>query len=85
MEGAASAAVPVVRDWPFFAGRPNGARTLFPPDWVVGSTEEAAARVLEVTGDESRWRAAGRDAQDHAMREWDWSVVRPRYDDLLLT
>ncbi len=30
VEGAASGAVPVVRDWPFFAGKANGARTLFP-------------------------------------------------------
>ncbi|MFD1272607.1 glycosyltransferase [Streptomyces kaempferi] len=30
VEGAASGAVPVVRDWPFFADADNGARTLFP-------------------------------------------------------
>lgn len=34
MEGAASGAVPVVRDWPFFAGKTHGARSLFPSDWV---------------------------------------------------
>lgn len=37
MEGAASGAVPVARDWPFYAGKPNSARTLYPEGWVVAS------------------------------------------------
>src|SRR5699024_6305007 len=49
VEGAASGAVPVVRDWPFFAGRPSSARSLFPVDWVVDSPADAAQRILAVT------------------------------------
>ncbi|MEV0005054.1 glycosyltransferase family 1 protein [Micromonospora sp. NPDC050980] len=84
MEGAASGAVPVVRDWPFFAGRPNSARTLYPNGWVIGSPEEAVERILETTATEESWRAAGRDASEYALREWDWSVVQHHFDRLLL-
>lgn len=84
MEGAASGAVPVVRDWPFVAGRPHSARTLFPPDWVVASPQEAADRVLAVTESESVRSSHGRAASRHALSEWDWKTVRDDYDDLLL-
>ncbi|MFC5170521.1 glycosyl transferase [Streptomyces mutomycini] len=84
MEGAASAAVPVVRDWPFYAGRANSARTLYPEGWVVGSPEEAARRVLDTTSAEESWRKAGGRASEHALSAWDWSVVRERFDRLLL-
>ncbi|GAA4693666.1 glycosyltransferase family 1 protein [Phytohabitans rumicis] len=84
MEGAASAAVPVVRDWPFFAGRPNSARTLYPQDWVVGSPEEAAQRVLDTTGTEEAWHETGRRASAHALSAWDWSAVRHDFDRLIL-
>jgi glycosyltransferase involved in cell wall biosynthesis len=84
MEGAASAAVPVVRDWPFYAGRPNSARTLYPEGWVVGSPEEAAARVLAVTATEDAWHHARKLASEHAVATWDWSVVRKHFEELLL-
>lgn len=84
MEGAASGAIPVVRDWPFFAGRPNSARTLYPQGWVIGSPEEAVERILATTATEETWRAAGREASTYALREWDWSVVQHRFDKLLL-
>jgi glycosyltransferase involved in cell wall biosynthesis len=83
VEGAASGAVPVVRDWPFFAGRSTGASTLFPADWVVGSPEEAAERVLRATATEDRWRETGAAASKHALSSWDWDAVKGRYDDLL--
>ncbi len=83
VEGAASGAVPVVRDWPFFAAQPHGARTLFPADWVVATPAEAAARVLAVTTDGAVWREHGAAAAAHARATWDWSVVRGRYDVLL--
>jgi glycosyltransferase involved in cell wall biosynthesis len=85
VEGAASGAVPVGRDWPFFAGKANGARTLFPADWVVGSPQEAADRILEVTATAERWRKAGEAASAHALAAWDWPVVRTEFDRLLLT
>jgi glycosyltransferase involved in cell wall biosynthesis len=84
VEGAASGAVPVVRDWPFFAGRPHGARTLFPAEWVVGSPAEAAERILAVTADEETWNKTGQAAADHAVAAWDWTVVQHDFDRLLL-
>ena len=82
IEGAASGAVPVVRDWPFFAGRPHGARTLFPAEWVVGSPSEAAERILAVTADEETWNKAGQAAAEHALSTWDWTVVQHDFDRL---
>ncbi|MFC4145032.1 glycosyltransferase [Micromonospora mangrovi] len=82
VEGAASGAVPVVRDWPFFASRPHGAHSLFPADWVVRTPAEAAARILDVTADEERWRATGEAAAAHAIATWDWTVVRRGFDAL---
>ncbi|MBT2895239.1 glycosyltransferase [Streptomyces sp. McG3] len=84
MEGAASAAVPVVRDWPFYAGKPHSARTLYPEGWVVDSPEEAAKRILDVTATEESWREACEQASEHAVGTWDWSVVQKRFDDLFL-
>ncbi|GAB2739140.1 hypothetical protein GCM10027273_17230 [Nocardioides pakistanensis] len=84
VEGAASGAVPVVRDWPFFAGRPHGARTLFPVDWVVDTPEQATERVLATTADEDTWRRLGAEASGHALAEFDWEVVKHRFDSLFL-
>lgn len=83
-EGAASGAVPVVRDWPFFAGRPASARTIFPSDWVVDTPAEAAARILALTSDDGTWRRAGAQAADHAIAAWDWQVTRNDFDRLIL-
>ncbi|WOX24401.1 glycosyltransferase [Streptomyces solicathayae] len=84
VEGAASGAVPVVRDWPFFAAQPHGARALFPDSWVVATPEEAAARVLRLTATEEDWRKAGSEAAAHAMAAWDWAHVQGDFDQLLL-
>jgi glycosyltransferase involved in cell wall biosynthesis len=80
VEGVASGALPVVRDWPFF---PGAARQLFPADWVVGSPQEAAERILDLTADEKRWRAATTAAAEHVLGTWDWTVVRTEYERLL--
>lgn len=82
VEGAASGAVPVVRNWPFFAGRPHNARTLFPGSWVVETVEEAAARVLAVTATDDVWRQAGAAAAELALDRWDWESVRTDYAQL---
>ncbi|TQJ21540.1 glycosyltransferase involved in cell wall biosynthesis [Micromonospora sp. A202] len=84
VEGAASGAVPVVRDWPFFAGKPHGARTLFPADWVVESPAEAAERIFAATATEEQWRETGQAAAEHALKTWDWSVTQSGFDRLLL-
>ncbi len=80
VEGAASGAVPVVRDWPFFAGRKNGARTLFPPEWVVDTPQEAADRILAATASEEVWRKTGAEASAHALATWDWTVIKHQFD-----
>ncbi|PWU44322.1 glycosyltransferase family 1 protein [Micromonospora globispora] len=83
VEGAASGAVPVVRDWPFFAAREHGAHSLFPADWVVRTPAEAAARIRAETADEEAWRAGGAAAAAHALATWDWTVTRHHFDALL--
>lgn len=83
-QAAASGAVPVVRNWPFFAGRAHGARTSFPTDWVVDTAEEAAERIIKVTESEDVWREAGRAASSYAMATWDWTRVAADYDAVLL-
>lgn len=80
VEGAASAAVPVVRDWPH-VHRWGGARDLYPAPWVVQTVEEAAGRVLSVAG---HWETARHEAREWVLSHLDWAAVRPRYDDLLL-
>ncbi|WP_305124010.1 glycosyltransferase [Streptomyces sp. ODS05-4] len=84
VEGAVSGALPVVRDWPFFAGRENGAGTLFPADWVVGSPKEAAERILAGTATEDVWRETADAAAKHALSTWDWPVISRQFDRLLL-
>ncbi|WP_405712558.1 MULTISPECIES: glycosyltransferase [unclassified Streptomyces] len=84
MEGAASGAVPVVRDWPFVAGRPHSTRTLFPEDWVVTTPQQAAERILAATVSEDVRAEAGREASSYALTTWDWETVRSDYDRLLL-
>lgn len=84
VEGAASGAVPVARDWPFFAGKANGAHTLFPADWLATAPREAADRILAVTRTEEAWRTAATDASAHARSTWGWPVVARAFDRLLL-
>jgi glycosyltransferase involved in cell wall biosynthesis len=85
LEGAASGAVPVVRDWPFFAGLEHGPRTLFPPEWVVETPEEAAARILTLTADDETWRSAGLQAADAAIARYDVRVKHADFQNLLTT
>ncbi|GGK73610.1 glycosyltransferase family 4 protein [Ornithinimicrobium pekingense] len=61
VEGAASGAVPVVRSWPIFAPL-DGARRLFPPDWVVDTVEEAVRRVLDHASPQA-WGPASAEAR----------------------
>jgi glycosyltransferase involved in cell wall biosynthesis len=83
VEGAASGAVPVVRDWPFFADKVNGAHTLFPPDWIVDTPRAAADRILATTASEEIWRKTGADASAHSLAAWDWDLVKHQFDWLV--
>lgn len=56
VEGAASGAVPVVRNWPVFASL-DGARRLFPSEWVVDSVDTAVERIL-AHAQEQQWQRA---------------------------
>jgi glycosyltransferase involved in cell wall biosynthesis len=84
VEGAASGAVPVVRNWPFFAGKEHGAHTLYPDDWLVDSPRAAAERILAMTSSAPKWRAAGGSASAYVLATWDWSIVSGDFDRLLL-
>lgn len=65
VEGAASGALPVVRDWPLFAAL-DGARRLFPADWVVQDPEDAVERIL-AHADPEVWSAAAQQARSEAV------------------
>lgn len=80
VEGAASGAVPVVRNWPYF---PGAARSLFPPEWVVESPQDAAMRILEATASQEKWQQVGRETSDYVIDRWDWPIVRGSYERLL--
>ncbi|MDO4899364.1 glycosyltransferase [Actinomyces sp.] len=79
IEGAASGALPVCRNWPDVA-RWGGPAALFPAEWVVSSPQEAAARILAMA-DDAGYRCR---QQEHILRSNDWAHVRSHYDTLLL-
>lgn len=83
VEGAASGAVPVVRDWPIFAPV-GGARTLFPEDWVVETLDEAEQRIRAVTADPAVWEEARQRARQEALALFDPSRVARDYRDVIL-
>lgn len=72
VEGAASGAVPVVRDWPILAAF-DGPRRLFPPAWVVGDLDTAVQRVLTTTG--KTFAATGLAAAEQARSRYDDAAV----------
>lgn len=80
VEGVLGGAVPVVRDWPFYAPW-GGARTLFPDDWIVEHVDEAVERVWALRHESDRARAA-----DEARAEVGRSLdpVRAEHDLLEL-
>ena len=81
-EAAASAAVPVIRDWPLYA-RYDGARRVFPADWVVTDPADAAVRIL-AHADEKDRRPAGENARLHVVKNFDWPAIAPRYREIIL-
>lgn len=74
-EGAASGAVPVVRNWPGVA-QWGGPADIYPSDWVVDTPHQAAERIrtLEATRVET-----GMAAREWVLSNVDWSVVADRY------
>jgi glycosyltransferase involved in cell wall biosynthesis len=84
IQGAASGAFPVVRNWPYVA-RWGGARTIVPDEWVVDTAEQGARMLLASAGDDIADDERRRAVAEWTTRRYDWSVVRPQLDELLLT
>jgi glycosyltransferase involved in cell wall biosynthesis len=82
VEGAASGAVPVVRNWPMLASR-GGPRVLYPSEWVVDDLDAAEARVRELTAPD-RWEAARQEARARALLLFDPDRVAQDYRDVIL-
>ncbi|CAN7154155.1 hypothetical protein [Knoellia sp. LjRoot47] len=82
IQGAASGALPVIRNWPFVAAY-GGPRTMFPDSWVVETPEEAAQRIIEHTDGISLEESA-RESTEWTRATYDWSVVGPKLEHLLL-
>lgn len=82
VEGAASGAVPVVRDWPLLAAR-GGPRTLFPDEWVVDDVDQAEARVRHVT-DPAVWPEASARSRAQAMALFAPDEVAADYREVVL-
>lgn len=59
VEGVLGGAVPVVRNWPYFARR-DGARRLYPQDWVADDVAAAVARIWGLREEDDRAGAARR-------------------------
>lgn len=68
-EGVLGGAVPVVRNWPFFASR-NGASSLYPAVWVVADVEAAVDRIWDLREPERRAKEA-QVAQAEAAERFD--------------
>lgn len=82
VEGAASGAVPVVRDWPIFAPL-DGARGLFPHDWVVGSVDEAVARIRSLA-DEPAWSRASQETRATVQERFAGDASRATFQQIVL-
>ncbi len=80
IQGAASGALPVVRNWPVVA-RWGGAHTMFPDSWIVETPQEAADRIRAAAPDLA---AEGAKAREWAREKYDWSVIGPQLEPLLL-
>jgi hypothetical protein len=79
LQGAASGAFPIVRNWPYVR-RWGGAATIVPEAWVDDTPQQAAERLL-TTPDLAQAAAA---TAEWVVKHYDWSVVRPALDTLLL-
>ena len=80
IQGAASGALPVVRNWPVVA-RWGGAHTMYPDSWIVETPQEAADRIRAAAPDLA---TEGAKAREWARKTYDWSVIGPQLETLLL-
>ncbi|OLT17784.1 hypothetical protein BJF80_00125 [Serinicoccus sp. CUA-874] len=82
LEGAASGAVPIVRDWPLLARR-GGARSVYPDSWVVEDLAGAVTRVVHHQ-DEETWCRERVEAQRLALTRFDPDRVADEIRDIVL-
>ena len=82
IEGAASAAVPVVRNWPMFATY-DAARTAFPADWVVNTPDQAVERIVQHADAQER-NSAGAAARNYVMESYNQPAVAERLFRILV-
>ncbi|MFV0426001.1 MAG: glycosyltransferase [Beutenbergiaceae bacterium] len=82
LQGAASGALPVVRNWPELRTW-GGPGAIFPADWIVDSPQAAAARILAASPHPPASQAAN-SAREWARGHMDWTVVRPVFEAALL-
>ncbi len=75
-EGAASGALPVVRDWPALAAW-GGPREIYPSEWVVDTAQQAADRILGFSGEERA--QAGTRASAWVLSNLDAAAALPSY------
>lgn len=81
VQGVASGALPVVRDWPQL--RPwGGPARLFPQSWVVEDVDSAAERILKYAAPHESEEA--HEAQQWVLDSLDWRVVQPHFDAAML-
>jgi len=84
LQGVASGAFPVVRNWPYVA-RWGGARTIVPDEWIVDTAQEGARMLLEAAEDHTTFAERRQAMAEWTIARYDWSVVQPQLDALLLT
>jgi glycosyltransferase involved in cell wall biosynthesis len=82
IQGTASGAVPVFRDWPVVA-RYGGPRSIVPEEWVVEDVQGAVDRVL-CFADPARRAEEGARARRIVLDRYDWAACAGRYDKLLV-
>jgi hypothetical protein len=58
---------------------------MVPDEWVVDTAQEGARMLLAASADEMVFGVRQRAVAEWTVRRYDWSVVRPQLDDLLLT
>ncbi len=82
VEAAGSGTVPVVRNWPMFA-TVDAARTLYPPEWVVNTVDEAVERILALS-DKKVWQSESDAVPDVTTEHFSIGDSSKTFRDLIL-
>jgi hypothetical protein len=82
VEGVASGAVPVVREWPLLADR-RAASALYPRSWVVPDLHTADRRIAELS-DPTLWAATADRAAAELRAQFEPQAAAARYRSIVL-